>query len=147
MNTTFFVRTNLYGIVEETFWSNPISLVIPFVTDLHTVFDSDRQKEFATRFSAVQTEDSLVFCDRLSGEKGSTPICIYLQHRGGSIWVLALDYIHLMDNAAQASHNRMIFKMMRYFISLHQLKEDQDSQVVKRQFFTIKAFSIVENSA
>ena len=138
MSCTFFIRTDLQGMVEETYWSSPVSLVIPFVTNIRTLFDGPQQDQFNAVFLSAKDGDELVSCNLLLSSTDTQILCLHLIHHGSFIWLLGLDYVHKLSEEAQLAHRQMVFRMMRYFISLHVNKETQDSQVLYNHFEQIQ---------
>jgi diguanylate cyclase (GGDEF)-like protein len=138
VSCTFLVRTDLQGIIEETYWSSPVSLAIPFVTNVCTLFDSPQQAQFNTVFLSAKDGDELVSCNLPLTANANQVLCLYMIHHGAFMWLLALDYVHLLSEEAQEAHRHMVFRMMRYFISLHVNKETQDSQVLYNHFEQIQ---------
>ncbi len=119
MNHSFFVRTDTSKVVQETYWSKPISLAMPFKTTLESLFHQDDKNHFNTIFSNALEHEQEVFCAHLPIIEEQEQLCFFIASAKKFVYVLALDYLVHLPPSIQEAHNQVIFRMIKQFAVLH----------------------------
>ncbi|MGE4453844.1 MAG: GGDEF domain-containing protein [Sphaerochaeta sp.] len=119
MNHSFFVRTDTNKIVQETYWSNPISLAMPFKTTLESLFGQEDKNRFNSIFSNAMDHKKEVFCAHIPIIEDQEELCFFIVSAKTFVYVLALDYLGEMPAHVVEMHNQLIFSMIKQFAILH----------------------------
>jgi len=138
VNASFFARTAMDGTVTEVVWSKPISLAVPYVTNVHNIFDDDNRERFDHSFSHAVEHPERVVCEHVQIGHESIELCFYLMRTGSAVWVLALDYPYLLDEHIRDSHNQMVFNMLKHCAALNERHHEQTSQEVANNFAQVQ---------
>lgn len=138
MSTSFFVRTDLEGLVDEVYWSHPVSLAIPFVTNLHDLFSGESREEFSVSFSAALQEQEQVICCHVCNKGAKDHLCLFLTRSEHFVWVLAVDYLSDIELEVRERIGRTFIDLVRHFALLHTSKDVQDSQSIYNHFEQIQ---------
>jgi diguanylate cyclase (GGDEF)-like protein len=136
--TTFFARTDTQGVVQQTYWSNPISLALPNKTILQDLVASSDRTQFQTLFSKVLETEQLVFCAHLNLQELSERLCFYTLRLEQDVWVLAVDYAVDLEEETQQKHNQIMFRLLDKFALLHAQHTLGDTEVVYNHFEQIQ---------
>ena len=51
--------------MQEAYWSDPVSLAIPYKTTLAELFDEDNRRTFESTFTSASLEKHKVFCSHV----------------------------------------------------------------------------------
>nr|WP_319776540.1 GGDEF domain-containing protein [uncultured Sphaerochaeta sp.] len=118
MNHSFFVRTDTKKVVQETYWSKPISLAMPFKTTLGSLFKQDDEDRFNIIFSNALDHETEVFCAHIPIIEEQEQLCFFIVSAKKFVYVLALDYLANLPSSIQEAHNQVIFAMIKQFAVL-----------------------------
>ncbi len=138
MSISFFVRTDLHGLVNEAYWSSPVSFAIPFVTNLHDMFSGQESEDFSMSFSTVVEEQNKVLCRHVGTKGVETHLCLFLVRVEHLVWVLAVDYLDTVDLEIRKRIGQTFSDLVKHFALLHTKKDVQDSQSIYNHFEQIQ---------
>lgn len=138
MTHTFFVRTTTQGVVQEAYWSHPVSLAIPFKTSLEELFDEPNKEAFNKAFYQALKVKQRVFCSHVRIIEDELELCFFVLSLEQNVWVLAIDYFDALPVDIQEHHKQVLFYMIEQFSILHARNQLQNSQVVYNHFEQIQ---------
>jgi len=78
VSNSFFVRTTSQGIVQEAYWSDPVSLAIPYKTTLAELFDEENRRTFEKTFTTALLEKHKVFCSHVAIIEDQLELCFFI---------------------------------------------------------------------
>ncbi len=138
MNNSFFVRTTSQGVVQEAYWSNPVSLAIPYKTTLAELFDQENRKTFEQTFTAALLEKHKVFCSHVIIIEEKLELCFFILSLEQDVWVLAVDYLMQLPQDLQEHQKNLLFRMIEQVAVMHSRYSLHNSQVVYSHFEQIQ---------
>lgn len=138
MSNSFFVRTTTLGVVQEAYWSDPISLAIPYKTTLAELFDEDNRRTFEKTFTSALLEKHKVFCSHVVIVEERLELCFFILSLDQDVWVLAVDYLMELPPDLQERQKHLLFKMIEQVAAMHSRFSLHNSQVVYSHFEQIQ---------
>jgi len=138
VSTSFFVRANLNGMVEETYWSNPVSLAVPYVTSLEGLVDGPNRERLTASFSHAAEQEERIVCNQVVISEQSAAVCIFIYYSERHLWVLAVDYLHQLDGSAREKQDQVLFHLIRQFALLHKKNQIRNSHEISNHFEQIQ---------
>lgn len=138
MSNSFFVRTTTLGVVQEAYWSDPISLAIPYKTTLAELFDEDNRRTFEKTFTSALLEKHKVFCSHVAIVEEQLELCFFILSLDQDVWVLAVDYLFELPPDLQERQKNLLFKMIEQVAAMHSRFSLHNSQVVYGHFEQIQ---------
>ncbi|NCC65793.1 MAG: GGDEF domain-containing protein [Spirochaetia bacterium] len=138
MTHTFFVRTSTQKVVQEAYWSQPVSLAIPFKTTLEDLFDEPNKQAFNKAFTQALWVKQQVFCSHVCIIEDAIELCFFVLSLEQNVWVLAIDYFDSLPLEIQEMHKQVLFHMIEQFAILFSKNQLQNSQVVYNHFEQIQ---------
>lgn len=138
MSNSFFVRTTTLGVVQEAYWSDPISLAIPYKTTLAELFDEDNRRTFEKTFTSALLEKHRVFCSHVVIVEERLELCFFILSLDQDVWVLAVDYLMELPPDLQERQKHLLFKMIEQVAAMHSRFSLHNSQVVYSHFEQIQ---------
>jgi len=138
VSNSFFVRTTTLGVVQEAYWSDPISLAIPYKTTLAELFDEDNRRTFEKTFTSALLEKHKVFCSHVVIVEERLELCFFILSLDQDVWVLAVDYLMELPPDLQERQKHLLFKMIEQVAAMHSRFSLHNSQVVYSHFEQIQ---------
>lgn len=138
MSNSFFVRTTPQGLVQEAYWSDPVSLAIPYKTTLSELFEEESRKIFEQTFTKALLEKHKVFCSHVIIIEQQLELCFFILSLEQDVWVLAVDYLMQLPPDLQEFQKALLFKMIEQVASMHARYSLQNSQVIYSHFEQIQ---------
>ncbi|NCC63902.1 MAG: GGDEF domain-containing protein [Spirochaetia bacterium] len=138
MRHTFFVRTSTQKVVQEAYWSEPVSLAIPFKTTLEDLFDEPNKQAFNKAFTQALWVKQQVFCSHVCIIEDALELCFFVLSLEQNVWVLALDHFESLPLEMQEYQKQVLFHMIEQFAVLHSKNQLQNTQVVYNHFEQIQ---------
>lgn len=138
MSISCFVRCDLNGTVEETYWSDPISLAIPQVTNMGRLFDRPGHKEFLEALSQTLEHQEHVLRSQTLLDGDGASASLFLFHQDRNVWILLTDVPVRMQESSRKECDRLAFRMIRHVASSYEHHRMQDSQAVYTHFEQIQ---------
>ena len=138
MSISFFVRCDLNGLVEETYWSDPVSIAIPSVTNVRRLFDAEGQDRFLSALSQALDRRENVVCDHVSLAGEARDICFFLVQRDRNLWMLANEGESTRTGMAREECTCLIFRMIDHVVSTFGQHQFQDTRMVYSHFEQIQ---------
>ena len=138
MNNTFFVRTTTLGLVQEAYWSDPVSLAIPYKTTMAELFDDSNRGIFEETFSRALLEREKVFCSHIAVIEQELELCFFILSLDQNVWVLALDYLPSLPPEILERHKSLLMRMIEQVAIMHARNALHNSQVVYSHFEEIQ---------
>lgn len=138
MGNSFFVRTTTQGVVQEAYWSDPVSLAIPYKTTLAELFDEDARRTFEKTFTTALLEKHKVFCSHVAIVEEQLELCFFILSLDQDVWVLAVDYLFELPPDLQERQKHLLFKMIEQVAVMHSRFSLHNSQVVYGHFEQIQ---------
>ncbi len=138
MGNSFFVRTTSQGIVQEAYWSDPVSLAIPYKTTLAELFDEENRQTFEKTFTSALLEKHKVFCSHVVIIEEQLELCFFILSLDQDVWVLAVDYLMELPPDLQERQKSLLFKMIEQVAVMHSHFSLHNSQVVYNHFEQIQ---------
>lgn len=138
MGNSFFVRSTNQGIVQEAYWSDPVSLAIPYKTTLAELFDEDNRRTFESTFTSASLEKHKVFCSHVVIIEEQLELCFFILSLDQDVWVLAVDYLMELPHDLQERQKSLLFRMIEQVAVMHSRFSLHNSQVVYSHFEQIQ---------
>ncbi len=138
MSNTFLVRTTTQGLVQEAFWSDPVSLAIPNKTTLSELFDETNRAVFEKTFTKALLEKHKVFCSHVVVVEEELELCFFILSLDQNVFVLALDYLKELPTEFQEQHKALLMRMIEQIGAMYARNSLQNSQVVYSHFEEIQ---------
>lgn len=138
MSNTFLVRTTTQGLVQEAYWSDPVSLAIPYKTTLSELFDETNRAVFEKTFTKALLEKHKVFCSHVVVVEEELELCFFILSLDQNVFVLALDYLKELPTEFQERHKALLMRMIEQIAAMHARNSLQNSQVVYSHFEEIQ---------
>lgn len=138
MSNSFFVRTTPQGIVQEAYWSDPISLAIPYKTTLSELFEEESRTVFEQTFTKALLEKHKVFCSHVAIIEQQMELCFFILSLAQDVWVLAVDYLMQLPPDLQERQKNLLLRMIEQVASMHARYSLHNSQVVYSHFEQIQ---------
>lgn len=121
MKKTFFVRVDQNALVEETYWSNPISLAIPFSTSLKDLLAAEDIPVFeCTLHQAMAHELQVICAPRLQGNQDALNIAVFLVSVHKKVLVLAIEESPLDAEEVTHVQKELIVRFLTFIGKMHQ---------------------------
>ncbi len=138
MRVSFFVRCDLKALVEETYWSNPISIALPLVTNVRRLFDEEGQKRFLSALSHAIEDHRHVACAhvRVAGE--GPEIYFLLLYRTRNFWMLATEDLVALPPESREATDLILLRLIGLMASNFENHQSQDTQTINSNFEQIQ---------
>lgn len=138
MSISFFVRCDLNGLVEDTYWSDPVSIAIPAVTNVRKLLDPAGQSHFLSILSNVLETGKDNVCQQVNISGGKTKMCMIIVQRDRNLWVLAIEDKMDIPSIQRDYCIGLFQKMINYVASTYTQHQFQNTQTVYEHFEQIQ---------
>jgi diguanylate cyclase (GGDEF)-like protein len=138
MNSSLFVRADRSGLVTETFWSSPISLALPYVTNLAALFKPESSRLFIQACKEAEERREGAICGPLSSADNSELLTVLLCSSGEDLWVLSAEYTPLAEQGESEPFINALLKLLASCARIYSRARVESSQEVGRNFEQIQ---------
>lgn len=138
MSSSFFVRTDEQTLILETYWSNPVSLALAFITNLTSMFDADSRQLFSDASAKASKDKHGVVCEHLSVIGLESEFTCYLYHDSRRLWVLGIEDTGQADKESKNMYNKVCLNLIRSFSDMFEHRQMINSQEVSNHFEQIQ---------
>ncbi|HKM08821.1 MAG TPA: GGDEF domain-containing protein [Sphaerochaeta sp.] len=134
MSVSFFVRCDLKALVEETYWSDPVSIALPSVTNVQRLFDEEGQKQFLIALSHAVENGKPVACDHMLLAGEGPEVSFLLLHRARNFWMLATEDLGNLPSESRETYNPLLSRLIGLVASTFEKYQSQDAQTINSNF-------------